>query len=90
MKYLIAWIFAQRAIEKKGGQLIDPNLVKYVEQLVLNVQSLVVSGFINKNSEGNFVLAEIADLQVQIRNQEQTILQLMKLVETLGGEVPKC
>lgn len=82
IEYLKAWIFANKAREKKGMEPFnDFKATEYVERLVDSLEKLTSTGLVEKTTDGNFVLAQLADAQVQVRQLENEIKELKETVE---------
>ena len=83
MEYLKAWIFKEKKLIEQGKSSSDPVLLKYVEKLFLQMQSLVETKLIRRTKDGNFELAELADYQVQVRELKDENEILKKRIKEL-------
>lgn len=70
MEYLKAWLFKEKALAKNGKKTHtedEKTFLKYLENMLNQIESLMATKMIRKTKTGNFELAEIADLQTENR-----------------------
>ena len=79
MEYLKAWIFLQYKL-KDNGEEVDEILLKYVEQIFDNLSELVNTKFVERTSDGNFKVAELASLQVENRELKKELMIAQELL----------
>lgn len=76
-EYLKAWVFAnKKRNEKEMGFFKDEKAVEYVEKLLEQMEGLVKTGLVKKTIDGNYQLAELADMQVEMREYKDMIADL--------------
>lgn len=76
MEYLKAWLFKEQALAKQGKKIHtedEKTFLKYLEQMLTQVQSLMDTKLIRRTKTGNFELAEVAELQVQVRELKEKL-----------------
>ena len=84
MEYLKAWLFKEQALAKQGKKIHtedEKTFLKYLEQMLTQVQSLMDTKLIRRTKTGNFELAEVAELQVQVRELKEENTTLKRLLE---------
>lgn len=81
MEYLKAWVWKEKKLQEQGKAGADPTLVKYVENLVQQMQGLMDTKLIRRTKSGNFELAELADAQVEVRQLKERIVELETQIE---------
>ena len=84
-EYLKAWVFAnKKRNEKEMGFFKDEKAVEYVEKLLEQMEGLVKTGLVKKTIDGNYQLAELADMQVEMREYKDMIADhLVQLIDLL-------
>lgn len=74
IEYLRAWIFANKERNKKNMEFFnDQKALEYVETIVESTDKLIKTGFLQKTDDGNFVLAELANAQVEVRELKKEL-----------------
>ena len=84
MEYLKAWLFKEQALAKQGKKIHtedEKTFLKYLEKMLTQVQSLMDTKLIRRTKTGNFELAEVAELQVQVRELQEENKKLKECVE---------
>ena len=82
MEYLKAWIWKEEA-RVKNGEEVDETLLKYVKKMHLNLTDLVTTKMVKRSGSGNFVMAELSDMQSENRLLKNRISELEKEIESI-------
>lgn len=75
MEFIKAWVWKEEK-RRDNGEVIDDTLLKYVKKLYESQRDLVLSGFVIREKNGNYRLAEIANLQVENRFLKEEVERL--------------
>ena len=80
-EYLKAFIFANKTRNKKQmGFFNDEKAINEIEKLVESMEKLASTGFVERAENGNFVLAELANAQVEVRELKKEIALARQLL----------
>lgn len=70
MEYLKAWLFKEKKLAELGKKEHTEDerlLLKYLEQMITQMQGLLDTKLVRRTKVGNLELAELADYQTQVR-----------------------